>query len=337
MFEVICQPAPDQPERANEDAFVLYQRDDGQPRFTIAAIDGATSVARFGPLDEYLRRERSSITPAGLAANVARDAILTRLAISQGEISPRDLILDANDVLRELLEHVVPDIFSAEKILAREPQHAALLTDPRKIRLFLPAAVITLATIDTQHHVLQFAHAGDTSLMLIYEDGRVEVPTEREARMNYESALFMASRSMSTQKRSMLEAVNDPVVRSLDRDHRVYHNYVDENGQTMPSSGVGVIDGLPELADYIVTGTLPLDGVAVVVVASDGFSWPAALHESPPERKARLETMGQRIRREGAARYLAALRAEERADAGREKYPRFKLHDDATAVVLTLK
>lgn len=98
-----------------------------------------------------------------------------------------------------------------------------------------------------------------------------------------------------------------------------------------------MIDGLPELADYITTGTLPLDAVAVVVVASDGFSWPAALHESPPERKARLETMGQRIRREGAARYLAALRAEERADAGREKYPRFKLHDDATAVVLTLK
>ena len=30
---------------------------------------------------------------------------------------------------------------------------------------------------------------------------------------------------------------------------------------------------------------------------------------------------------------LAALRAEERADATREKYPRFKLHDDATAVV----
>jgi hypothetical protein len=47
--------------------------------------------------------------------------------------------------------------------------------------------------------------------------------------------------------------------------------------------------------------------------------------------------MWQYIRQHGGQRYLKALRAEERADPDREKYPRFKLHDDATGLVLYLR
>jgi hypothetical protein len=134
----------------------------------------------------------------------------------------------------------------------------------------------------------------------------------------------------------MLDAVNDPFIRNLDRDHRIYHNFVDENGATNPARGVGVIDGLPQLADYIRTGMITLDGLAAIIVVSDGAIWPAPLHETPRAQKARYERMWAQVRQEGLSGYLAALRAEERADSNRERYPRFKLHDDATAVALWL-
>lgn len=339
MMEVICQKSPDKPNRANEDAFVAYQRDDGQPKIVIAAIDGATSVARFAPLQDYLDQERNGITPAGLAATVARDAILAQLGAadtSNDNIDPKQLILQANQALRQLLDQVASQIFDAKELLSVQSEHATLLDDPRKIRLFLPAAVLTVAMIDTDVELLRFAHAGDTALLVCYEDGHVEVPTQNHVDMNYESALAMASKVVLREGQSMLDAVNDPFIRALDRDHRIYHNYVDGNGKTAPKQGIGVVNGLPQLEDYILTGMVMMAGVEAVITVSDGFLWPSPLHETSTQRQARLDQMWDNIRRKGVRGYVSMLRAEERADATREKYPRFKLHDDATGVVLWL-
>lgn len=339
MIEIICQKSPDKPDRANEDAFVAYQRDDGQPQIVIAAIDGATSVARFDPLQGYLDQERNGITPAGLAATVARDAIVAHLGVadvSNDDLDPKSLILSANRTLRRLLEQVASQIFDAKELLDVQPEYAPLLDDPRKIRLFLPAAVLTVATIDTNVGLLRFAHAGDTALLVCYEDGHVEIPTQNHVSMNYESALAAASKVVLKDGHSMLDAVNDPFIRALDRDHRVYHNYVDENGKTVPRQGTGVVNGLSQLEDYITTGMVLMGGVDAVIAVSDGFLWPSPLHETNVQRQARLDRMWDNIRQKGARGYLSMLRAEERADANREKYPRFKLHDDATGVVLWL-
>lgn len=335
ILEAISQAAPDQAHRHNEDAFIAYQRDDGQPRYILAAIDGATSLLNFAPLKYYLDSYRNSITPAGLAATITRDAILAQLGnlSPNDDLDPRHLLLEANHALRWVLDEVAAGIYNADEILALHPDDANILNDPRKIRLYLPAAVISLATIDTEVGFLRFAHAGDTALMIAYEDGRVEVPTGDERhQVSYESALAMASQALSDQHRTMLDAINDPLIRALDRDHRIYHNFVDEYGQTSPERGIGVVDGLPELADYIKTGMLVLEGVEAVMLMSDGFLWPAPLHESQTARQARYTRMWAQIRQFGLPNYLAALRAEERADASREKYPRFKLHDDATVV-----
>lgn len=339
MIEVVCQKSPDKPDRANEDAFVAYQRDDGQPQIVLAAIDGATSVAQFAPLQDYLDTKRNGITPAGLAATVARDAIVAQLGevgVSNDDLEPRQLILKANDVLRDLLTQVASEIFDAKKLLGIQPEFAPLLDDPRKIRLFLPAAVLTVATIDINVGLLRFAHAGDTALLICYEDGHVEIPTQKHSNMNYESALAVASQVVLKDGNSMLDAVNDPFIRALDRDHRIYHNFVDENGNTAPSRGTGVVDGLPQLEDYIMTGMVMLDGVEAIIAVSDGFLWPSPLHETPTQRQIRLGRMWENIREKGVRGYLSMLRAEERADSNREKYPRFKLHDDATGVVLWL-
>lgn len=335
MLQAVCQGVAD---RLNEDAFVAYQRDDGQPQFVLAAIDGATSVATYTLLGDYLARERNGITPAALAATVTRDAILSALGHgNNNDLDPVALILHANATLRHLLDEVASGIYDAEIIKQVQPASAVLLDDPRKFRLFLPAAVTTLVTIDTELGLLRYAHAGDTALLIGYEDGHVEVPTRNKRRLNYESALAVASQTVLKQQVSMKDAIDDPFVRALDRDHRIYHNFVDDDGQTVPDRGVGVINGLPELSDYIQTGFATITDAAAVMVISDGFWWPAPLHETELDYDRRVRQMWRRIQQEGLSHYLAALRQAERADADREQYPRFKLHDDATAVVLWLR
>lgn len=336
MLEVVCQAAPDLG-RANEDAFIAYEQNDRQPRYVLAAIDGATSVAFYEPLIAYLNEKRNGITPAALAASVTRDAILTYLGTQPKDalISPQALLLQANNRLRDLLDLIADGIFDAEFIVNNYPHYAAMLSDPRKIRLFLPAAAVTLAVIDTKAEMLEFGQLGDTSLALCYPDGRVKIPTRRNLR-SYDSSLFAAVREASVDGMSMLDVIQSPLIQSLNKDHRIYHNFVSSDGDTDPERGVGVINGLPQLREYIKTGVISLHGVQAIMLFSDGFEWPDNPVEPQADLEARVQRMWGYIRQHGAANYLQTLRAEERTDASREKYPRFKLHDDATGIVLYL-
>lgn len=337
MLEIVCQSAPDN-DKPNEDAFIAYQHDARQPRYVLGAIDGATSVAFYEPLRDYLYEYHHRMTPAALSATITRDAILTYLGTlaPQVDVSPTALLLHANQVLRDLLDDVAPDIFSADAILREYPHHAELLNDPRKIRLFLPAAVATLAVIDTDLQTLYYGHIGDTSLILCYPDGSVKVPTRDQVQSKAGSALYAAVQEVAGSGLSMQEVVDHPLLRALDRDQRIYHNYVDENGNTAPQYGTGVINGLPALADYIRTDVVSLEGVAAIILASDGFLLPDNPLKPQYDMPTRAGRMWQMIRQHGIRHYLNHLRAEERADADREKYPRLKLHDDATGIVLYL-
>jgi hypothetical protein len=98
--------------------------------------------------------------------------------------------------------------------------------------------------------------------------------------------------------------------------------------------GVGVINGLPQLADYIEAGTAELTQVAGCLVCSDGFIWPAEWDEQPAAAQARWRHMAEVIQQEGMQRYFAQLRAAESADTTLDRYPRFKVHDDATGVLV---
>jgi hypothetical protein len=334
MLEIICQRAPDQPHRGNEDTFVAVQRDDAQPRYILAAIDGATTRAHFAPLTRYLELYRDGITPAALAAGLTRDSILAHIAT--GIVNPRELLLTANQSLRVLLENVSPSIFDYQKILEIEPQHTAILDDPRKIRLFLPSAVVTLVTVDTARQTLNYAHLGDTQLMLYYQDGRVEVPTYHGAETLKNNALPQALELVRTEGISMIEAVSRAEIIALDRDARLRHNYVDAQGRVVLEKGDGVIDGLPEMADYIQEGEYSLAGIEFLAVMSDGFEFPSPLEETWEATQTRFLRMAQHIHQKGAWDYLQLLRDEECADSTHEKYPRFKHHDDATGIVLHL-
>jgi hypothetical protein len=312
MIDVVCEGASGRI-RPNEDTHVLH--DDGR-LLTLVAIDGATvrvaSLAQQPLLAAYPER----LTEAAYSARIARDAIRQHI-----NLNLREMLLKANEALAARLALVYGAV-TPQAIMAREPGLAARYTDVRFCRLVLPACVVTAARIDRQSHTLGYAHAGDTALFVFLADGTVEQLTGANA---HDDRLFQEAQTLRARGRSMDDILQDNQIKQADIDSGVYHNYVDEGGQTHPGLGVGVIDGLPQLADYIETGQRSLDGVAGVFVCSDGAIWPDD-----------LQTMQQIIQTEGVRAYYHRLRALERDDSTRERFPRFKVHDDFTGLYVKI-
>jgi hypothetical protein len=226
-----------------------------------------------------------------------------------------------------------------------EEIHATLAKDPRLVRLGLPACVVTLAEYDPAERLLRYAHAGDTSLLVLYEDGRVVDPTQPEGANADDSLKQQAHRLRRDRPDLPFRAlVQQPEIQRQNLQSGLRHNYVDEHGLPQPSQGIGVINGQPDLRYFVQTGQVYLDRAIFVCAMTDGLEWPASAREvfteNPDEAAAlkleRREFMANQIDERGLAGYLDLLRQAERDDRDHEEFPRMKTHDDATGVLLRL-
>lgn len=273
-------------------------------------------------------------TAARYAARLVRDTV----AVEGHHNDPAETLLLANDVLYDQVSGLYGDLH-AHDLIAREPHlRDELEADERLVRLALPVCVATLAQIDFTSGQLTFAHGGDTALYIFYADGRVEQVTNAQTAEEHDNqALYVARTLQQEQGLPHLEDVLDhPDVQRANRKSGLYHNYVDAHGRVNAELGIAVINGLPELEFYLQRGQLDLAGVAGVLLCTDGFIWPARWGESTTEREQRLLHMRERVEQDGLGAYLAALRDLETADSQRDLHPRFKIHDDVTAVYLRL-
>ncbi len=163
------------PGRLNEDAWLVMQTGPLGDRILFAAIDGATTRLYPPPLARYLESRPGNLTPAAFAARTIRDALARHTA--EGMFSDlRTLLIEANaDLGRAVIQ--VLGALTLEAMAFPEEEMAALRHDPRLVRLGLPVAVVTLVEYDPAAHEIRYAHVGDTSLLAVYEDGRVLIPT----------------------------------------------------------------------------------------------------------------------------------------------------------------
>jgi hypothetical protein len=296
------------------------------------AVDGATPRLPAHGLKPLLAKwSEQPMTPAGLAARVTRDAVdATR------HLAPRDRLLAAN---RELHRQLV-DVYGAltpDAIIGQEPHVRDIGRDPRLFRLVLPACVATLAEVDLAARRLTYAHAGDTALFVWYADGRIDkVPSGDLAGREGE---FLA-RAWAMQDRppdgSFVQPMRGEDLVLADKLTGIFHNYVDEHGNTDPALGVAVINGLPQLDAYLMSGEFDLTGATGVLVCSDGLLWPAERSAPPDDPDRRWAYMRDTIQRDGLKTYFRQLRELEASDPRCQRFPRFKVHDDATGLYLRL-
>ena len=309
--------------RVNEDAY--YLQSDSQTLLA-AVIDGA-SVRKQLPSFNRLVAESALPPKATIATYAAR---LTKDFIRDNPtLAPRDLLSKANLRLRQQLEEVLP--INAEAFIQDEPTYRDLLQkDPRFIRLMLPACVATVLKIDFETQTANYAHVGDTALICYDNDGSAEQLTTDQMGKYDEQALQVAVRLKAERNADHISDVTAlDEVRSINTKNGLYHNYVAENGLTDIAMGVGVIDGLLEMDDYIEEGTFNLTDIDRLLLCSDGIPLPTKLGETSD-----LVAMGNKLKTLGLQGYYNYLRDIESKDVHRDEYPRFKVHDDATAIFL---
>lgn len=335
--EIVCE-AP--PERLNEDAWLVMQTGPLAERIIFAAIDGATTRLTPPPLERYLATLPEKLTPAAYAARLVRDSLAQQIGTGM-PVELRTLAVEANaDLGRALIKRF--GALTLESLAFPDDLYQTLAHDPRLVRVGLPACVMTLAEYNPADHTLRYAHAGDTSLLVAYNDGRVSVPTDSPTANDHALMHTIRQARDHHPKDSFRDLTQQPEIRRFNRDSALLHNYVDEFGLPQPSQGVGVLDGLPELRYFVKTGDIALEGVAFVCAMTDGLEWPADAREvfhDDPARAADLTAqrrafMVEQINLSGLSGYLRHLRNAEAADPDHETYPRMKTHDDATGVLL---
>jgi serine/threonine protein phosphatase PrpC len=335
-LSIICE-SETMLKRESEDVYAVWS--DGG-KITLLVADGVTQRVETTKLQQLFAANGNHATASSYAANLTRSTIANKIAQDQ-PMSLRDLLLDANKALRNQLEIVYGEL-TADALLRAEPQlemeiQNIIKKDSRFFRLAIPACVATIVRVDLVACRLEFAHAGDTALFLFYQDGRVDRITDDQMRKHDTKALELARKVQDKKEFSHFsEALSDQLAVRKKFSNGIYHNYVDQYGQIDTKVGVGVINGLPELAAYIQQGTVNLKEVSSLLLCSDGLIWPTGWNESDTHALIRLQDMHERIKRLNLSGYLAELRNEEQKDATLDRYPRFKIHDNATGIYLEL-
>lgn len=328
-ISLICEPAPIAG-RLNEDACFVYSDEE---TVVAAAIDGATQRIDVPAL--YAPYERKPGAPPVTGARFA--AHLTKhVMVDMMHRDPADMIQAANTTLRQRLEQVAP--VTAADFARLAPAFAPMLNDdPRLIRLMLPVCVATVVKLDLASRTARFAHAGDTALFVFHTDGRISHPTADQMGQ-HDDTVIAAALAIKAELNvlHLADIVTHERVTGINRHNGLFHNYVDVNGVPDPALGVGVINGLPEIAAYIRTGEIDLSTVAGVLVCSDGFPLPASWHETREQAEQRAYEMRDLLFAQGIGAYFTHLRAVQASDPHLDRYPRFKMHDDTTGVFVIL-
>jgi hypothetical protein len=331
-IEILSVPAP-VPNRINEDAWLVLETWE-PPGFVIAAvIDGAGERFPLPPLKATLEQRYQGLSPAAFAASCIRAGLISQFIV-QPERPLRTALLTANEALRTAVADSIGG-FSPEHILALAG--VPLNGDTRRVRLALPACVVTLVRLDYTNQELEYVHAGDTSLLEIRRDGNVIRHTSDQMGPYDQAALRLAARLRRTKNLPHIaDAVGLPEVRQMNVENGLRHNYVDTQGHTHPGEGCGVINGLPELADYLEYGKLTIDPeqTAGFCLLSDGLELLAPLEETTTATEDRLRRMGALLREGGVRGLFEAVQEMAELDLYYDQYPRMKAQDDATGVYL---
>ena len=324
-YAVVCEPGSS--ERPNEDAVFFHETENA---FIGAVIDGATERLPSAALSPLLEQDNGRLTSAAFAAHVIRDAFPQVLGQP-----PREMLIAVNDALRAKIEPFYGEL-TPEAVFDSEPALTDYRHDMRLMRMVLPVCVATVVKLDWRTSQLSYANLGDTSLLLFQADGEVRRVAGDDGRISSRSVIGKA-RQIQEQRgvAKFREMLKDPGVVGRNLEGALYHNYVDEQGVPDPSRGLGVINGLPEASTFVQSGTLSIQNIDGVLLITDGMMWPAEkADESSEEVQQRFRYMRQVIEANGLVAYYEALKETLQQDSDLNRFPRFKMNDDATGIAI---
>ncbi len=237
------------------------------------------------------------------------------------------------DGASSLVKYVSPDgktggylaAAAASNAFARNP------LDLKKAMLDANTQIETLhaqASIDTSNNVNRFGtmaavvkirdedaellQIGDCIVIVINTSGDAHVP------LGYVDHDIIAMRKWK-------EFADQGVTNILER---VYDDVLRQ--RKLANVEYGMVNGDPRLQDHIKTTTISLKDVATILILSDGMFLPKA----SPDADENWNEYAEYYNKSGLVGLLKTVRDIEDSDPTLTKYPRFKLHDDASAVAI---
>ena len=223
-IESLSAPAPI-PNRGNEDTWLALELNQPPGTVIAAVIDGAGARLALPPLQTALAQHHQGISAAAFASQTTQTSLLKQL-VDQPDLALDGALLKANETLREKITGIIGG-FSAEHILSLTGEPTT--SDPRRVRMALPACVVTPMRLNKATGQLDFAHAGDTSLLEIRRNGEVIRHTFDQMGAYDAAALKLAVDLQKARNLPHLaDAINLSDVQQLNNKNGLRHNYVDE-------------------------------------------------------------------------------------------------------------
>ena len=318
------------PNHLSEDTYFIHT---SEKQVVMMLGDGAPQrVKTTHSMRPLLDRYGPDMTPGGYAARYGRDRLHELLSQDQ-DTNLRAAILKLNAEIGVELTTIYGAL-TTDAVLQHEPTLDLLREDPRYIRLILPAACITAVRVHLHGDRLDYAHGADTALIIHYEDGHTEQITPDQ--MGQHDERFLKKLQQLVRDGMNPEDYPTSLANHIDVINGIYHNYVDKNGNVDPTLGVGVLNGLPEMEHYLVTGSHALEGVRALLLVSDGAHWAVPLDNAKDTYDQRLAFMRARIEAVGLHGYVREKRAYDTQDFPMEQFPVVGRYDDITAIYMQL-
>ncbi|MGX9364960.1 protein phosphatase 2C domain-containing protein [Desulfoplanes sp. PS50] len=162
---------------------------------------------------------------------------------------------------------------------------------------------------------IEWVQTGDSLVGVIHDDGQAELLSPYH---NHDRETLGRMARLTAQGVEDVREAAMPAIRKV--RERMNQDY-------------GVLNGEQGALDFIRSGSVSTRGVRHVIALTDGMFPPHV----DPEKDFDFNLFAHRFRKKGLDGVLADIRTREEADPHCRAYPRFKRHDDATAVALTLK
>ncbi|WP_449355196.1 hypothetical protein ACUL41_03445 [Virgibacillus natechei] len=175
--------------------------------------------------------------------------------------------------------------------------------------------------LDQDHHALDFTHAGDCMLFLQYENGDIRTLTYDLIQYLDQQAIKELVKLREKKEYSQLDIKElREKVKSILLDNRDKLNTVE---------GYGVIDGSEEAIGHLEYGKVSLKRVTHILLMSDGLLLPTKINENDAWIQSAKLAFDHGI--EGL---LNEVENREMVDEQCEIYPRLKVRDDKTGILI---
>ncbi len=270
---------------------------ENEQRLVAFVVDGATELA------EITKFQIPKLGGAW-AASTAKEGIEKNFST---EFSAGDLLLSANDlVARRLRENNIdPETTGAE---------------------FLPTSSgAVLVMIDKINNHLEIAQLGDAACLIVRRDGSTELALPLPVVEGDINALNLSRNLVEEKGISMKEAFQDKRVADYIIQGRATENQPD-------GKGYGALNGKKSARKYVRYKIYYLNEIKKVVLMTDGMVPPQEDYEAELDWQA----VARKVQEGGLGSLFNYTHDLKDSDPDLVRYPRFKAHDDATAIVIDI-